>query len=76
MAQNKLSDLNNHLFSQLERLNDETLTEEQMKLELQKAKAVSQVSQQIIQNARVTLDAAKMVADGQVDGQKLPEYIE
>ena len=35
---NKLTDLNNHLFAQLERLNDEDLTAEQIEIEGKRAK--------------------------------------
>ena len=47
---------------QLERLNDETLTKEEMKLEFKKATAISQVSEQIIDNAKISLEAAKLVS--------------
>lgn len=57
--QNKLMDLNNHLFEQLERLNDDELTGEALEKELKRAKAISQVSNNIINNASVMLDAQK-----------------
>jgi len=44
MARNKLSDLNDHLFEQLERLSDEDLTEEQLEKEIKRAKAVSGIA--------------------------------
>lgn len=55
--QNKLSDLNNHLFAQLERLGDETLTAEQLSIELERARAIAGVSNQIIATAKLVLDA-------------------
>lgn len=60
MAKNKLSDLNNHLFAQIERLNDETLTPEQMELELKKADAMEKVSKQVIDNSRIVLEAENL----------------
>lgn len=60
MARNKLTDLNDHLFAQIERLNDETLTPEQMELELKKADAMEKVSKQIIDNSRIVLEAENL----------------
>jgi len=64
MAKNKLTDLNDHLFAQLERLNDEEITPEQTKLEVEKAKAISIVAGQILKTSKITLDAMKLVNNG------------
>ena len=45
---NTLSDLNNHLFEQLERLNDEDLSEEQLDRELRRSEGMTKVAEQII----------------------------
>lgn len=54
---NSLADLNNHLFAQMERLSDESLKGEQLQEEISRAKAVTGISTQIINNARLVLDA-------------------
>lgn len=54
---NKLIDLNNHLFAQLERLNDETLDDDQLQAEIERSKAITGVSKEIVSNARLALDA-------------------
>lgn len=41
---NTLQDLNNHLFEQLERLNDEDLTDEQLDRELRRAEGMSKIA--------------------------------
>ena len=61
---NNLVDLNNYLFEELERLNDdEALTsEEVLERELKRSKAITEVSAQIVQivqNAKVMLEAKK-----------------
>lgn len=40
---NKLSDLNDHLFTQLERLTNEDLNPEQLQMEIERGKAISLV---------------------------------
>lgn len=74
MAQNKIADLNNHLFAQLERLNDETIKPEKMELEIKKAHAMGKVASQIIQSNKLVLDAAKLIGNGLVSS--LPDQFE
>ena len=50
---NTLTDLNNYLFEQLERLNDDYLTEEQLERELKKTDSIVKVSDKIIQNGEL-----------------------
>lgn len=61
--QNTLGDLNNHLFAQLERLGEEKLTGEDLKNEILRAKAISDVASKIIDNANTVLDAKKLQAE-------------
>lgn len=57
MAKNKLVDLNDHLFAELERLGDEDLKGNELKEEVDRAKALSDVSEKIINNASLMLKA-------------------
>ncbi len=63
---NKLIDLNNHLFAQLERLSDESLTNEALQAEIQRSNAVTSVAKEIISNGRLVLDAQKQFDSGNV----------
>ncbi|RWB96476.1 MAG: hypothetical protein EOQ56_25465 [Mesorhizobium sp.] len=60
---NRLSDLNNHLFAQLERLSDEDLTKEQIEQEATRGEAIVAVADQIIRNAALQIKAAELVAE-------------
>ena len=64
---NRLSDLNNHLFAQMERLADEDLTPEQLQHEAKRGEAMVAISDQIIRNASLQLQAAKIAFDGGAD---------
>lgn len=59
---NKLTDLNDHLFAQLERLGDEDLTPEQIETEANRAAAIVTVAEQVIRNADLQLKAATLLA--------------
>jgi hypothetical protein len=77
MMKNKLEDLNNHLFEQLERLNDEDLTGDALLSEIDRAKAITGVSTQIINNASLALKAAELMVEygGGRQTLKLPELL-
>jgi hypothetical protein len=56
---NKLTDLNDHLFMALERLNSEELSGEKLCEEIDRCKAMSQVANTIIDNGKLMLEAAE-----------------
>ena len=55
--QNKLSDLHNHLFEEIERLGDEDLQGEKLIEEIERAKAITGIAAQIIANGTLLLKA-------------------
>lgn len=64
---NKLIDLNNHLFAQLERLSDESINGDQLQNEIDRSKAVASVAREIINTGKLALDAQKALADDQIN---------
>lgn len=75
MAQNKLEDLNNHLFAQLERLSDEDLSSEELTKEINRAKAVNGVAKNIIDNAKTVIEVFKFTIESVPANKKLPELL-
>lgn len=59
---NKLTDLNDHLFMMLERLNDEDIDAEKIEQEAKRADAIVDVADMIIRNADLQLKAATLLA--------------
>lgn len=73
---NKITDLNNHLFAQLERLGEEGLSADQIDLEVKRTEAMVAVSEQIVRSATVSLKAAELVAEhGFRVGDNLPPLL-
>lgn len=70
---NKLSDLNDHLFAQIERLANEDLTPEQIEKEAKRGAAIVEAADQILRSAELQLQAAKIASDAGLDpGAYLP----
>lgn len=67
---NSMTDLNNHLFAQLERLSEENLSEDQIESEVKRTEAIVAVADQIVSNAQTQLKAATLFA--QHGSQVLP----
>ena len=73
---NKLTDLNDHLFMALERLNDEGLAEAELYQEIDRAKAIAGVAAQIINNGQLVLKAQKLKKEYIGEDKKLPPMLE
>lgn len=73
---NDLGSLNNYLFEELERLNDEESLkgDGNLEKEIQRSKAITNVAQTIINNANTVLEAQKFVAD-EGRNTKLPKML-
>lgn len=56
---NTLTDLNNYLFESIERLNDDTMTDEQLEKEIRRSDAIQKVAKNIIDNGSLALQAKK-----------------
>lgn len=54
---NKLSDLNDHLFAQLERLSDEQIKGDELQAEIERGKAITSVSREIVSMSALVLKA-------------------
>jgi hypothetical protein len=73
---NNLSELNNYLFEQLERLNDDELMNENADKEISRSKAITNVAQTIINNGALALNAKKYVDDyGDGKTNNLPDLL-
>jgi hypothetical protein len=60
---NKISDLRDHMFAALERLGNEELTAEELKAEIERSKAVSNLGHVIVESAKAQIMAAKFTGD-------------
>lgn len=60
---NTLEDLNNHLFAQMERLSDESLTTEDLDRELKRSEGITNIAEQIIRNGELAYKAASRMAE-------------
>lgn len=72
---NNLSDLNNHLFSMLETLEDDKMTDKRLEKELKKAQAINSISSQILKVASVQLSAIKTAEQCGLLNKEMPALL-
>lgn len=75
---NTLTDLNNYLFEQIERLNDDSLTDEQVQRELNKTDRIVKIAEKAIEIGELELKAVQHMDEygyGRKH-QKMPKMLE
>jgi len=73
---NTLGDLNNHLFAQLEKMDDDELTGEQLDNEIRRTEAMAKISEQIIKNGELQFRAMKHMDEYGYERQKaIPDML-
>ena len=73
---NTFGDLINHLFMQLERLNDEDLKGDKLTEEIERSKAVTNVAKEIIYNAHIVLNSQKLQIEYAHTKKEMPKMLE
>lgn len=76
--ENKLTDLNNILFEQIERLNDDDLHGDALKQQIKRSQAIESVAGRIIANANTVLKAEKLKMEYAMDDRdpsQVPEML-
>ena len=74
---NSLQDLNNYLFEEIERLNDdeELNNDEKLDKEIKRSKALTTVAQTIINNANLVLTAKKYSDENGFNCKEMPKML-
>ena len=72
---NNLADLNNHLFSMLETLEDDEMTDKRLEKELKKAQTICSISSQILKVASVQLSAIKTAEQCGLLNKEMPALL-
>lgn len=74
---NTLTDLNNYLFEQMERLNDEEMTQEMFDKELKRSDSVAKIAESIIKNGQLALNVKKHLDEyGNGNQYVMPDMLE
>ena len=69
-----ISHIRDSLSTQLDRLSDGTLEGEELRAEIGRARAMSDLSGQILEAGKLALQAARFMDEALTDNPKLPEY--
>lgn len=70
---NTLTDLNNYLFEAIERVNDDSLSDEELDREIKRSETVQKIAKTIIDNGNLALSAKKHLDEyGKGENVELP----
>lgn len=76
MFKQNLGDLNGYLFESLERLNDPDMEGTELQTEIQRSKAIADISEKIIRNGELALKTEKAYERNMAINAKAPAMLE
>lgn len=73
-----LTDLNNHLFAQLDRLSKSDISEDELAHEMQRTSSMVCIAKEVVSNAKLVFEAEKFRTEFNYNGngKKLPPMLE
>ena len=74
MTRNSMTDLSDHLFMAIERLEDEDMTEDQLELEIRRGKTVASLATQVVNSGNVIIKAQQF-QDNRLSDGNLPRQL-
>ena len=69
---NTLTDLNNYLFETLERLTDDSMSQEELQKELARSQAITNIAETVIKNGELALKTMKILNEYGIDTDNAP----
>lgn len=72
---NKLTDLSDYLFEQIERINDDTLTDEELDKQIKKSEQINVLAETIIKNGELQLKAALKASEYGIINPKQMKFL-
>lgn len=70
---NRNTDLNDHLFAEIEKLSDEDLVGDELKMECLRASAIAQIGTVIVKNHKNAIDVMKLMCNQ--DDVEVPDFL-
>ncbi len=72
----KLTDINNILFEQIQKINNDDLSDEELDKQIKKSETINRLTENIIRNGELTVKVVSMAAEyGFVPGNRIPKML-
>lgn len=74
MPRNSMTDLSDHLFMAIERLEDDDMTDDELEREIRRGKAIASLATQVVNSGNVIIKAQQF-QDNRLSDGKLPKQL-
>lgn len=72
---NTLADLHDYLFEQLEKVSDDTLSDKELELEVNRSRAMTNLTNSIISNGKLAIEAQRFKEEKMDADANIPKFL-